>query len=232
MSEPRAAIQKTELFGDLPPETLDRLALDARSRHVMQGETLFGQDEESSHFYLVVAGRLRLVQHSPEGKDVTMANFVPGDVIGLVVALTGEPYPGTAEALEESEVIALTGALLWQIVNEHAALSVRILRMVAARLHEAHNRIRELSVERVQRRIARTLLRLAQKVGVKEASGAIRLDLRLSRQDIAQMTGTTLESVSRTLSVWEREGIIDTGREQITILKPHKLVTIAEDLPH
>jgi CRP-like cAMP-binding protein len=225
------AIRKAVVFADLPPALLGTLADAARSRVVKQGEQLFRQDDDAHVFYLVTSGRLRLVQHSVEGKDVTMATFVPGDVIGLVVALMGETYPGSAEALEDGEVVSLPGTLLWPLLNEHAGLAVRVLRMVAARLHEAHNRVRELSVERVQRRIARSLLRLAQQVGVKEASGVIRLDLRLSRHDLAQMNGTTLESVSRTLTAWERSGVIEAGRERITILKPHELVTIAEDLP-
>lgn len=160
-----------------------------------------------------------------------MVTFVPGDIIGLVVAVTGQPYPGSAEVIEDAELIALPGDSMWQLMNETAPLAVRVLKLVAARLHESQNRIRELSVERVQQRIARSLLRLAQQLGVKEADGAIRLDMRLSRQDIAQMNGTTLETVSRTLTAWERDSIVDAGREQVVILKPHALVLIAEDLP-
>jgi CRP/FNR family transcriptional regulator, nitrogen oxide reductase regulator len=82
----------------------------------------------------------------------------------------------------------------------------------------------------VQRRIARSMLRLADKVGVKEPGGVIRLDMPLSRQDLAQMNGTTLETVSRTLTAWERNGIVSAGREHVTILKHDELITIAEDL--
>lgn len=232
MDEIRKALQKTEIFGNLPTAALDRLASAARRRTIRQGDLFFHQDDDANVFFLVLSGRTRLVQHTTDGKDVTMATFVPGDFMGLVVALTDEHYPGSGEALEDVEVLALPGDVMWQLMNDHAALAVGILRVVAARLHEAHNRIRELSAERVQQRIARSLLRLAQKVGVKESNGAIRLDLRLSRQDIAQMNGTTLETVSRTLTAWERDGLIDAGREQIVILKPHLLVTVAEDLPH
>ncbi len=231
MSVFRTLLAQAELFADVPPAALDQLADTAHRRSVVSGDYLFHQDDKAQVFCLVLAGRFRLVQHSVEGKDVTMAVFVPGDVIGLVVALTNDPYPGSVEALENGEVLLLPGALLWSLMNEYAGLAVRVLRMVAGRLQEAHNRIRELSVERVQQRIARCLLRLAQKVGVKDANGGIRLDLPLSRQDIAQLTGTTLETVSRTIAAWERDGILDAGREQITIRQPHQLVTIAEDLP-
>jgi CRP-like cAMP-binding protein len=234
----REVLLKSELFADLPALALDQLASAARTRTAQQSEIIFHQGDEAHLFFLVLTGRFRLVQHSADGKDVTMATFAPGDVIGLVVALTGEPYPGSGEALEDSEVLVLPGDTMWQMMNENARLAVRVLRLVAGHLHEAHNRIRELSAERVQQRIARSLLRLAQKVGVKEggasggSSDSLRLDMRLSRQDLAQMNGTTLETVSRTLTAWERDGIVQAGREQIRILKPHALVVIAEDLPH
>src|SRR5262249_53597274 len=143
----------------------------------------------------------------------------------------GEPYPGSAEVLEAGELLAIPGELMWDLMNKDGVLAVKILRMVAKRFHEAQDMIRELSTERVQQRIARALLRLVQKVGVKEGADAIRLDIRLSRQDLAQMTGTTLETVSRVVTAWERESIIDAGREYIAILNPHALVKIAEDLP-
>lgn len=232
LSTTKDLLQRAPIFADLLPDALDELAAAGHRRTATQGDLIFRQDEMAEFFFLVLSGRLRLVQHTLDGKDVTMATFVPGDMIGLVVSVTGQTYPGSAEALEAVEVLALSGQSMWRLMNEHAALAVRVLQIVAARLHESQNRIRELSVERVQQRIARSLLRLAQQLGVKEGNGAIRLDVRLSRQDIAQMNGTTLETVSRTLTAWGRDSIIDAKREQVVILKPHALVLIAEDMPH
>ncbi|PJF35828.1 MAG: Crp/Fnr family transcriptional regulator, partial [Candidatus Thermofonsia Clade 1 bacterium] len=190
------------------------------------------QGEPAHAFYLLQHGKMRLVQHTPEGKDVTLATFSDGDLIGLIVALNGDPYPASAEALERCDLLAFQGALMWEIMLQHAPLAVRVVRMLAARLHEAHERIRELSTERVQQRLARSLVRLAHKVGVPQSDGSIYLNMRLSRQDLAQMNGTTLETVSRTLTAWQREGLIEVGREQITILKPTELALIADDLPN
>jgi len=226
------ALRSTGLFADVPAPILDQIAESTHRQSAKRGQFLFHQGNDAHVFHMILSGRLRLVQHTAEGKEVTMATFGSGDLVGLVVALTGEMYPGSAEILEDTEVLAMSGDMMWQAMNAYAPLAVRALRIVAARLHEAHDRIRELSAERVQQRIARSLLRLARQAGVKESDDTIRLDLRLSRQDLAQMNGTTLETVSRTLTAWEHEGLIDAGREQITILKPHALVTIAEDLPH
>ncbi len=232
MSEIRDTLGKIDLFAGLPVSLLDRLAGAAHRVSVRKGEFVLRQGEEAHLFFVVLAGRLRLVQHTADGKDVTMSVFVPGDAIGLIVAIMDELYPGSAEALEDSDTLALPGDLMWQAMNDNAPLAVRVLKMVAGRLKEAHSRIRELSAERTEQRVARSLLRLVQKVGAPESDDAVRLDMRLGRQDLAQMNGTTLETVSRILAVWERDGIVRAGREQITILNPHALVVIAEDLPH
>ncbi len=231
MSVLREILPAIPLFADLPAPLLDRLADSMRIQTVERNQALFHQGDPAALAYIVRSGRLRLVQHSADGRDVTMANFVPGDVIGLVMILTGEPYPGTAEALEDSELLTIASAPMWELLTAHAPLGMRIVKLLAERLYEAHNRIRELSAERVQQRVARSLLRLVEKVGVLEAKDRIRLDIRLSRQDLAQMNGTTLETISRTLTVWENEQIIESHREQIIILKPHALVRIADDLP-
>ncbi len=231
LTDIREALQHSEIFAVLPASSLDRLVNASHRRSIAHDNLLFHQGDEAQTFFLVLSGRLRLVQHAADGKDVTMATFGPGEAIALVVSVIGEPYPGSAEALDDCEVLAMPGDLMWKLMNESAALAVKVLRMVATHLHEAHNRIRELSAERVQQRVARSLLRIAEKVGVRDAGGVIRLDIRLSRQDLAQLNGTTLETVSRTLSQWESKGIIEAGREHIVIVKPHQLVVIAEDLP-
>lgn len=225
-------LRHNKFFETLSDNALEHLATAAFVQKFGVGEFVFLQDDVAQHFFAIVSGRFRLIQHSTVGKDVTMALFVPGDLMGIVVALTESPYPGSAETLEDGEVIGLSGQMMWEIMQTDAMLAVRILRMVANRLHIAHNRIRELSVERVNQRIARSILRMVSQLGVKAADGSIHLDLNLSRQDLAQMNGTTLESVSRALTAWEREGIIRADRKQaLVILKPHLLVTIAEDLP-
>lgn len=227
----REALLACPLFADLPAAALDGLSEALRWQHIERGEVLFNQGDEAALAYLITAGRLRLVQHTLEGKDVTMATFTSTEVIGMIVVLLGEQYPGTAEALDNADLIVLPAAPMWGLLNSHPAFAIKVIHLLADRLHEAHNRIRELSAERVQRRVARSLLRLVEKVGVAEAHGAVRLDIRLSRQDLAQMNGTTLETISRTLSAWEADGIVESAREQIVILKPHALVKIADDLP-
>ncbi len=108
-------------------------------------------------------------------------------------------------------------------------MAVNALRFLAGRLHELQDRYRELATERVERRVARAVLRLARQAGRKTDAGIL-IDLPLSRQDLAEMTGTTLYTVSRILSSWESAGLVEVGRERVVIKRGHGLVSIAEDL--
>ena len=112
----------------------------------------------------------------------------------------------------------------------HSTVAMNAVRFVADRLHDLQRRYRQLMTERVERRVARALLRLVREAGRRLATG-VEIDFPVSRQDIAEMTGTTLYTVSRLMSSWEERGILGGGRQRIVLLKPHALVAIAEDLP-
>ena len=117
-----------------------------------------------------------------------------------------------------------------RLMERYPQISLNGLRLVASRFRELQDRYRELSTERVEQRVARALMRLARQAGKRTDEGVL-LDLPLSRQDLGEMTGTTLYTVSRIMSRWEQYGLVVTGRERIVIRNPHGLVIIAEDLP-
>jgi CRP/FNR family transcriptional regulator, nitrogen oxide reductase regulator len=217
------------MLADLPANLAQYLARESRTRGLARGDVLFSQGDKAETVYAVLDGRLRLMQHTLEGQDVALSVFAPGDMVGLVAVLGGEEYPGTCEASGEATLLAIPGSTFSELLNQHGPLAMRIVRLLVRRLHEAHDHVRELSAERVERRVARTVLRLANKVGVKAENG-IRIDMPLSRQDLAELSGTTLHTVSRILSDWQRAGLVDVGREQVTVVRPHDLVLIAEEL--
>jgi CRP-like cAMP-binding protein len=95
-------------------------------------------------------------------------------------------------------------------------------------LQETHTRVLEMSTQQVERRVAHALLRLARQAG-RKVEQSVEIDFPISRQDIAEMTGTTLHTVSRTLSAWERQGLIESGRQRIVLRDPHRLFALAED---
>jgi CRP-like cAMP-binding protein len=112
-------------------------------------------------------------------------------------------------------------------VARHPALASNTLQTIGSRLQDAHTRVMEMSTEQVERRIAHALLRLVQQAGRKVEQG-IEIDFPISRQDLAEMTGTTLHTVSRTLSGWESQGLVEGGRQRIVVRDPHRLFTLAE----
>jgi CRP-like cAMP-binding protein len=231
MASVRNLLAKVPFFAELSEERLNALSVAMRIHEFERQQTLFHQGEPSTLAYIVISGQIRLVQHTLDGKDVTMGLFTAGGMIGVIMLLTGEPYPGTAQVLETSRVLSMPAPVVWGLLEQQSPFGMQLIRMLSHRLLEAHNRIRELSAERVQQRLARCLLRLVEKVGVDEQMNGIRLDIRLSRQDLAQMNGTTLETISRILSAWETEGIIVSHREQISVINYVALTRIADDLP-
>jgi CRP-like cAMP-binding protein len=127
-------------------------------------------------------------------------------------------------------MIGFTKGAMQHLMERHPRLAINTMGTIGGRLQDTQARLRELSTERVERRIAHALIRLAEQAGRPVASGIV-FDFAISRQDVAEMSGTTLHTVSRTLSAWEEQGIVEGGRQKITIRKPDALLAIAEDQP-
>jgi CRP-like cAMP-binding protein len=222
-------LSQINVLADLPSALAQCLLREVRTRVLARDEILFSQGEKADALYAVLSGRLRLMQHTLEGQDVALSVFAPGDLVGMVAAIGEEEYPGTCEASDDTVLLVIPGHVFHEVMSQYAPLAMRAITVLVRRLHEAHDHIRELAAERVERRVARSVLRLANKVGVKTEHG-IRIDMPLSRQDLAELSGTTLHTVSRILSDWQRAGLVDIGREQVTVTRAHDLVLIAEEL--
>ena len=210
-------------------EAVDVFLAHGRKRHVNAGATLFLQDEPGHVFFILLSGRVRLSQVTEEGQQVIVHHVTPGEAFGIIVVLSGMSYPVSAEALDQCELLCWDADTTKQLMLRYPQLALNGLELVANHFVQISDRFRELATERVERRIAHALLRLMRQVGRKTAEGIL-VDLPLSRQDLAEMTGTTLYTTSRTLSRWEKAGWIRAGREEVVLLEPHALVTIAEDL--
>lgn len=218
------------LFRGLQSDEIQAVVEIAHQRQVRRKAYFFHQGEMATTFYVIVNGRVRLSQLTPEGHQVIIRFMGPGDGIGIIVALSNTTYPVSAEAITDCQALAWDAEMVVQLMERYPRLAINGMRLVAWRFHELQERYRELATERVEQRVARALLRLARQAG-KRTEGGVLLDLPLSRQDLAEMTGTTLFTVSRICSKWEQVDIIETGRERVIICNPHSLVTIAEDLP-
>lgn len=230
---PRAAVTDlllgTPLFEGMSPNDLDPLLDTARLVRIDEGEVAFHQGDEARSFDILVAGRLKLTQVTADGNQVILRYISPGEMFGGIAALNGNPFPATAEAVTGSVALHWDRDLFQRHMQTLSRLSFNVLKEVSRRFGEVQARFRELATERVERRIARTLLRLARQAGKRTEKGIL-IDLPLSRQDLAEMTGTTQFTVSRVLSDWERRDMVEAGRARVVLRNHHALVVIAEDL--
>ncbi len=218
------------LFQGLDPGEVSAIVSTAQRRRVPRHGTFFQQGAPASALHVLAQGRTKLVQTTAEGHQVVVRIVGPGDMFGGVALLGDAVYPATAEAISASEAFMWPGPAVARLVTRHPALALNALRVLAHRLGELQDRYRELATERVEQRVARALMRLARQAGRRDPRG-VRIDMELTRQDLGELTGTTLYTVSRILSAWQERGLIDAGRTQVVIRDPHGLVAIAEDLP-
>lgn len=218
------------LFQGLSQDGLDRAVALARRAKRLKGETLFEQGAQAEAFYLILAGRLKVSQTTPEGERVIIRYLGPHEIAGCVAVCGGVPYPATAAAVEDTWLLAWSRPRIAELAARHPEIALNAMRIMGGRAVELQERLKEMQTQRVERRIAHALGRLVVQAGRRTAEG-IEIDFPITREDLAQMTGTTLHTVSRTLAEWEAAGIVASRRQKVVILRPHDLVTIAEDLP-
>jgi CRP-like cAMP-binding protein len=216
-------------FQDVDMDALQAVLRVAHHRQVEHDAFFFHQGDTATTFYVLAQGEVKLTQVTPEGHQMLMRFAGPGECFGGVAALRRAVYTLSAQAVEDCLALAWDGETLAGLVERYPRITLNMLEVVAGHYRRLLDRYQELATERVERRVARALLRLARQVGQKEEDGVL-IGLPLSREDLAEMTGTTLYTVSRILSGWEHQGLVEAGRERVFIRDPHALVAIAEDL--
>lgn len=218
------------LFSPLPAEERARIERRLVRRSYARDEAIFWEGDPAEWLVIVVQGRVKMVKHSESGRETILTTFGPGQIVGEVGLLVGDTYPASAQAIEPSVTVSLRRAEYIDLLRTHSDLAWALLQELGRRLQSAHETIRSLAVEKVERRVARMLLRLASTAGERTPEGAVRITVPLSRQEIADMAGTVLETAIRTVSKFQKQGLVETREGHIVILKPHQFVAIAEEL--
>ncbi len=217
------------LFAGLDSAALRSVKASSHLKVLAAGSAYFREGDPANAFFVLESGSVKLTQLTPEGHQVVLRLIGPGEAFGGVAAFGGATYPVTAEAVTDASALEWPGDVMMSLMEQYPRLAVNALKFVAARLHELQVQYRQLATEKVERRVARALLRLVQQAGRRVDAGVL-IDLPLSRDDIAQMTGTTLYTVSRILSRFEADGILEAGRQRVVVRRPHGLLKAADDL--
>jgi CRP-like cAMP-binding protein len=220
------------VFQHATDEDLELILKNSITRSIEEGGFFFMQGDEAEYLYILLSGQVKLMQSNPNGQQVNLRTIYPWQMFGALGAVRsdGAAYPASAQTLEDCTALAISSLFLRSMLETRPYLSFDLMKLMTSYIQEMQARYRELATERVEQRVANALIRLVGQSGIRSDKEA-GIELSLSRQDVAEMTGTTLYTVSRLLSDWERKGFIKTGREKIIILKPHDLMRISEGLP-
>jgi len=226
MLSPR--LQEMPILSSLSQSDWERVKHLFIEKHFGKDDYIFFEGNPFSWLGVVLEGRVKMIKHSENGKDVVLDMISSGGMLGELAAFNGEPYPATAQAMEPTVVASIQRDDYLRLLKQYPALALGVIEELGRRLREAQEMIKSMAVERVERRIARILLKLAATTGSSSEEGIV-IELPLTRQDIAEMVGTTVETPIRTMSKFRKKGLVQTKRGRVIILDPHQLVRIAEE---
>ena len=221
------------LLTHLPPfSKLDRrqirMILDqATSRRYDAGIAIFDEGAPAERFYMLLDGYVRVVRVTATGEQVTALHIPAGQLLGIAKAIGKEHYPATAMTATESLALSWPAHLWDGFVSDYDGFATETYNTVGNRVSEMNNRIVEMATQQVEQRVANALLRLINQTGRKVADG-IEIDFPITRQDLSELTATTLHTVSRLLSAWEKQGMVQSKRKRIKVCDPHALVVLSQ----
>ncbi|MGE0638980.1 MAG: Crp/Fnr family transcriptional regulator [Thermoanaerobaculia bacterium] len=223
---PASLLGELPLFAAVAPPDRERIAAVGHLRSYRDGEVLFREGDIPDSFLFVIDGLVKLVKSTPAGKEVILEIFGAGDPVGVVAAYAGQPLPATAEALTTARCLAIPAGAFFALLEAHPKLVRGLLAGLTHRLVELTNRLSELAGARVEERLARLLLRKAGELGTKVGAGTF-VPLALSRQELADLAGTTLETAIRVMSRWGKRNLVETRDDGFVLLDARALAGIA-----
>lgn len=228
MSAPVAALLRVHpLYRRISNEDRQRLAAVSQVRTYARGQAIFVEGDPSEMLYTLVEGRVKLLKILPAGKEVILEILGPGDPLGAVAAFESRPYPASAVALEAATCIVIPRAAFFSLLETCPSFSRGLLVGLSFRLIELTRRIAEVSGGRVEQRFALLFSKLAERFGERRPDGTIQLPIVLSRQDLADLTGTTIETAIRVMSRWNQESLVTTAKTGFLITDTRELEQLA-----
>ena len=223
---PADVLRSASVFRKLSPEDRERVARVARVVPYPRGATIFGEGDPSDHFYVVTNGRVKVYKSTPAGKDVILEIFTAGDPLGAVAVYEGLPFPASAVALDPTTCVLIPRGDFFTLIEQHPSLVRGLLLGLTQRLVELTTRLTDLTGGRVEPRFARLFLKMAQESG-QAAPGGTFIRLTLSRQELADLTGTTIETAIRIMSRWGKQDIVRTEKDGFLVVNREALETLA-----
>ena len=217
---PVGLLRKVPLFAELDEAELERFSRVAIPRSYPEGTRVFHEGDHSDACYIVKSGTFRVTREHPDGRAITLATLGEGDIVGELAMLDGEVRSASVETLGgDGELLALPAGDVRSLLERHPEITVKFVAALTRRLRSANERISRQSFQTVPSRVAGVLSQMV----AEEGEDGRQVTIRMNQADLAQLAGTSRESVSRFLADLERSGVVKAGRGQVTILEPARL---------
>ncbi len=221
-------IGRLPFFRHLPPEAIVVINGLFEDRAVLAEQPIYFEGDPANYLHLVAMGKVKLIRHTTSGREVLLDILRGGEYFGNLSILSGQGYSETAIAQTDCCILQISAQSFEKVLNRHPDVTLKVLKAVGERLEQSQEVIKQLSVYTVDQRIAAALVRLAQKLGEQKQKGLL-IQLPFSRQDLAAMTGTTVETVSRVMSRFSAQGLVSTGRKWVVVNDLEALEQIAKE---
>ncbi|MGB9662871.1 MAG: Crp/Fnr family transcriptional regulator [Moorellaceae bacterium] len=222
MKETWEYLKQIPLFSDLTPGELKKIADLAVTKRYRKNMYVFMEGEPGTAFYFVRSGAIKLFQVLEDGREKILHFVREGEIFAEVVLFEGGPYPATAQTMEDTEVGCIRNEDMEDLLRRNGEMAVKIIKVMSRRLRQAQNHIRDLALKGAYGRLASALWNLAEEYG-KYRDGKVIIDLSLSQQELANLIGTSRETVARILSEFRRLGIIRVDKQRILVVDPRQL---------
>jgi CRP/FNR family cyclic AMP-dependent transcriptional regulator len=213
-------ISRVPLFEELSREELERIADVAIPRAFPRGVRVFHEGDRSDACYVVRKGDLRVTREHSDGRAIALATLGPGDIFGELAMLDGGTRSASVETLSDCELLGLPATDVRRVIADHGDIAAKLIVAITRRLRETNERVARQSFQTVPSRVAGVLAQLIAEEASEERPG---ITVRMTQADLAQLAGTSRESVSRFLATLERAGVVAVGRGRVTILEPRRL---------
>jgi len=210
------------IFKDLSDADIEEIASLVSDVSFSKKETIFSEGDPSDWFYAVYSGKVKITKLSQDGKEIILELIQPGELFGAVAVIKGFPYPANAVPMEDSNIMKVSRKDMMLILDRFPSLMFNLMQSLGDRLRDSHETTKNIALEKVGSRIATLLLKLSEQMGTKTPEG-VELNIKLTKQDIAEMVGTTVETSIRTMSRFKKQGFIKEEAGKVTITDSNAL---------
>ncbi len=219
-------LKKVPLLGELAPEAVTHLAETVEMKEIRRRQVIYLPGDPGNAVFLVNGGRVKVSKVTRDGKELTLAYRGPGEIFGEACLIDGGPREEMAEAMENALVTEIQRPEFERLLQTQPMLGYRMTKVLAQRRREVESKIENLVFKDVNSKLAELLLRLAVEYGVDDARGTL-VALKITHQEMANLIGSTRETVSLTLAQFKRKGLIQTEGRKVIIADREGLRALA-----